>query len=218
MRKTKSIQPKGKQKIAFVVDGECEFWYIHMLKRNEKSINVDLKPEIPQKKKISDQYKKVLELSADYDKVFWIIDFDVIKTETLKAKKGTRTALQEFKAYSDEINKSFENIIVIINNPCLEYWILLHFETTSKYYETCDGVTKQLKKYLPEYNKSQVFYTKQNNDIYLRLKPLLSEAITNAERLEKFDFHNPDSGMSEMQLFFNTEQIKKIIETKKNPV
>lgn len=212
MRKTKSIQPKGKQKFSFVVDGECEFWYIHMLKRNEKSINVDLKPEIPQKKKISDQFKYVRELSADYDKVFWIIDFDVIKNESLKAKKGTKTSLQEFKAYYDEINKSLENVIVIINNPCLEYWILLHYETTSKYYETCVGVTKQLKKHLPDYNKSQVFYTKQDNDIYLRLKSLLSKAITNAERLEKFDFNNPDSGMSEMQLFFNTEQIKMIIE------
>jgi len=212
MRKTKSIPPKGKQKFSFVVDGECEFWYIHMLKRNEKSINVDLKPEIPQKKKISDQFKYVRELSADYDKVFWIIDFDVIKNESLKAKKGTKTSLQEFKAYYDEINKSLENVIVIINNPCLEYWILLHYETTSKYYETCVGVTKQLKKHLPDYNKSQVFYTKQDNDIYLRLKSLLSKAITNAERLEKFDFNNPDSGKSEMQLFFNTEQIKMIIE------
>jgi len=144
--------------------------------------------------------------------VFWIIDFDVIKNESLKAKKGTKTSLQEFKAYYDEINKSLENVIVIINNPCLEYWILLHYETTSKYYETCVGVTKQLKKHLPDYNKSQVFYTKQDNDIYLRLKSLLSKAITNAERLEKFDFNNPDSGKSEMQLFFNTEQIKMIIE------
>ncbi len=214
MRKTKSIQPKGKQKFALVVDGACEFWYIHMLKRNEKSINVDLRPEIPQKKKLADQFKKVVELSADYDKVFWIIDFDVIKAETLKAKKGTKPALQEFKEHCNEINNRFENVVVIINNPCFEYWILLHFETTSKYYETCDGVTKQLKKRLPEYEKSQVFYTKQDNDIYLRLKSRLSTAITNAERLAKFDFQHPDSGMSEMQLFFNTEQIKKAIETK----
>jgi hypothetical protein len=96
----------------------------------------------------------------------------------------------------------------------LEYWILLHFEFTAKYFDTCDGVSKQLKKYLPDYNKSQLYYTKQDNDIYLRLKPLLSKAIINAERLERFDFQNPDSGMSEMQLFFNTEQIKNIIETK----
>ena len=127
MRKLKSIKPKGKQKFAFVVDGECEFWYINMLKRNERAINVDLKPEIPQKKKLCDQFNKVVELSADYDKVFWIIDFDVIKNETLKASKGTLTSIQEFKGYCDKIHDSCTNIVVIINNPCLEYWILLHF-------------------------------------------------------------------------------------------
>ena len=214
MRKTRAIQPKGKQKFAFVVDGECEFWYIHMLRRNEKSINIDLKPEIPQKKKLADQFKKVVELSADYDKVFWIIDFDTTTKETREAKKGVKPVIQEFKEYCDEINNSYENVLVIINNPCLEYWILLHFESTSKYYETCAGVTKQLKKHLPDYNKSQTYYTKQNNDIYLRLKPLLPKAIINAERLEKFDFQNPDTGISEMHLFFNTEQIKKIVEAK----
>ena len=212
MRKTKTVQPKGKQKFAFVVDGECEFWYIQMLKRNERSINVDLKPEIPQKKKLADQFKKVVELSDDYDKVFWIIDFDVIGRETRTAKKRAKTALQELEEYCNEINKSHENIIVIINNPSLEYWILLHFETTSRYYATCEEVIKQLKKHLSEYEKSQIYYTKQDNDIYLRLKPQLPKAITNAEKLDRFDFHNPDSGMSEMQLFFNTDQIKKIIE------
>lgn len=214
MRKIKSILKKGNPKFALVVDGQCEYWYIQMLKRNERSINVDLKPEIPQKKKLIDQYEKVIELSNDYDKVFWIIDFDVIKNETRLAKKGTKTTIQEFKEYCNKINNSYKNIIVIINNPCLEYWILLHFEQTSKYYETCDEVSKQLKKHLPEYNKSQSFHTKQDNDIYLRLKPFLSKAISNAERLSRFDFQNPDSGMSEMQLFFNTEQIKKIIDIK----
>ena len=216
MRNNKSAPRPGNQKFAFVVDGECEYWYIQMLKRNERTINVALKPEIPQKKKLIDQFNKVVELSADYDKVFWIVDFDVIKNETLLTKKGTKTALQEFKSYCDKINRKHYNIAVIINNPCLEYWILLHFESTTKYFNTCDGVTRQLKKHLPDYNKSQLYYTKQDNDIYLRLKPLLSNAIINAEKFEKFDFQNPDSGMSEMQLFFNTDQIKKIIEANKS--
>lgn len=214
MRKTKAIPRKGNQKFAFVVDGECEYFYIQMLKRNERSISVDLKPEIPQKKKLADQFKKVVELSNDYDKVFWIIDFDVISKETREAKKGTKTALQEFKGYYDKIDKSYENIVVVVNIPCFEYWLLLHYEKTSKYYNTCDGVLRQLKKHLPDYSKSQLYYTKQDKDIYLRLRPLLSEAIIRAERLGSFDFKNPESGLSEMQLFFNTEQIKKIVELK----
>jgi hypothetical protein len=214
MRRIKSIPKIGKPKFAFIVDGECEYWYIQMLKRNERSIGVDLKPEIPQKKKLIDLFHKAIELSNDYDKVFWIVDFDTLIKETRVSKKGAKTAIQEFKEYKNEIYRNYKNITVIVNNPCLEYWILLHYETTSKYYEACEGVTKQLKKYISEYKKTQSFYTRQDNDIYLRLKPLLSKAISNAEKLGEFDFESLNTGMSEMQLFFNSEQIKKIIEAK----
>ncbi len=57
---------KGKSKFAIVVDGETEFWYLQMLKRNERLIKVDIKPEIPQKKKLADQYSKVIDLSKSY--------------------------------------------------------------------------------------------------------------------------------------------------------
>jgi len=76
MRNIKSILKTGKPKFAFIGDGECEFWYIQMFKRNERAINVDFKPELLQKKKLIEQYKKVIELSNYYDKVFWIVDFD----------------------------------------------------------------------------------------------------------------------------------------------
>jgi hypothetical protein len=31
---------------AFVVDGETEIWYLEMLKRNERGINLRIKPEM----------------------------------------------------------------------------------------------------------------------------------------------------------------------------
>jgi hypothetical protein len=202
MRPNKPVPPKGRQRFAFLVDGECEFWYIQMLKRNER-INVNLEPKIPQKKELPEQYKRVIELSNDYDKVFWIIDFDVINAETKLAKKRAKTALQELKEYRSEIEKNYkENIVIIINNPCLEFWYLLHFEATSRYYENGDKVIKQLKKYLSGYEKTQKFYTKQDHDIYLKLKPCLPKAIENTRKLKSFDFDNPQSGMTQMQLFF----------------
>lgn len=214
MRKNRAIPFIIKPKIAFVVDGECEFWYIQMLKRNEKSLNVDLKPEIPQRKKLLDQYTKVIELSKDYDKVFWIIDFDVIISETRKAKKGAETALQEFKRYYIDIEKRFENIFTIVNNPCLEFWILLHYQTTSKYFDNCDSATKELKKHLTNYEKTQSYYTKQDNDIYLKLKPNLIKAISNAKKLKELDFENPHTAISEMQIFYEIEEIESIIKQK----
>ncbi|PDS22299.1 RloB family protein [Flavobacterium branchiophilum] len=214
MRKNRVIPIKNKPKFAFVVDGECEFWYIQMLKRNERQISVDLKPEIPQRKKLLDQYTKVIDLSKDYDKVFWIIDFDVIISETRKAKKGAETALQEFKRYYIDIEKRFENIFIIVNNPCLEFWILLHYKTTSKYFDNCDSVTKELKKHLTNYEKTQSYYTKQDNDIYLKLKPNLINAISNASKLKELDFENPNTAISEMQIFYEIEEIKRITEQK----
>jgi len=214
MRKKKSIPILSKQRVAFVVDGNCESWYIQMLKRNERSISVNLEPKIPQKKKLSEQYKMVLDLSLDYDNVFWIIDFDVINSETRSKKKGIKTPLQEFNEYFDQIENDYKHIKIIINNPCLEYWFLLHFESTSKYIENCERVITQLKKHdcLSNYEKSKKYYTKEGSDIYFKLKPFLNTAITNSNKLEPFDFENPHSGLSQMQLLFESENLKKIIE------
>ena len=201
MRQSRKFKPK----YAVVVDGETEFWYIQMLKRNGL-INVDLNPQIPQRKKLPEQYSTAINLSKDYDKVYWIIDFDVINKETKEAKKGAKTASQKFKEYCDNIKKKYKNIVIIVNNPCFEYWLLLHFEATSKFYSSYDELIKQLKKHLPDYEKSRVYYTKQNNDIYLRLAPKLPDAIANAKKLTEFDFDNPYLGISQMHFLF--EEIK----------
>jgi hypothetical protein len=214
MRRNKNLPFKVKPKYAIVVDGECEFWYIQMLKRNERLININLEPKIPQKKKLSEQYELVIELSKIYDKVFWVIDFDVINSETHSVSKGKKAPIYEFKGYYDNIEKNYKDVHLIINNPCLEFWILLHFEMTSKYFDSCDKVIKKLKTHTPvsDYKKSQKYYTKQGSDIYLKLKPFLKQAITNSNKLKEFDFQNSHSGLSQMQLFFESENLKHLTE------
>ncbi len=206
MRNKRQIPFKGKPRFAIVIDGETEFWYLQMIKRNERSIVVNIEPKIPQRKRLSEQYENVIKLSEEYTKVFWIIDFDVLASETKSAKAGSKPAIQSFLAYKKTIAEKYKNIVVIVNTPCLEFWLLLHFETTSKYFDTCEGAEKQLKKHLKDYEKTQKFYTKQDNDIYLRLKPNLANALKNAKALKLFDTENPNKGMSEMQLFFESNE------------
>ena len=159
-------------------DGDCEAWYIQMLKRNEPLTHVDLKPEFPQKKALSELYEQVIELSNDYDEVYWLVDMDVILKETKEAKAGEKTRLQEFEEYCEKIEKINEEykkkyavdndlIKIIINNPGFEYWLLLHFKNTTKYYTSCDEVIKEFKSYqeISDYKKSRKYYTKQDNDI-----------------------------------------------------
>ena len=202
MRNQKSISCSNK--FAIVVDGKCESWYLNMLKRNEKIKDINIEPKLPQKKKVSEQFEKVEEFSLIYDKVIWIIDLDVINKETKETKKGNITAIQELKKYFNKIDKLYSNVIIIINNPCLEYWYLLHFEQTSKYYNNYGKLVKQIRnqELLADYEKTEKYYTRQNNDIYLKLKPYLEDAITNANLLEDFDFNNPCVGLSQMQRLF----------------
>ncbi len=213
MRRSKQISIPTKPTFAIIGDGECEFWYFQMLKRNERSLRVDIKPEIPQKKTLKDQFIKVIEYSKDYSQVFWIVDFDVIISESRVTPKGKKTAIQEFKEYYYKLKKDLKNVTIILNNPCLEFWILLHFEDTSRYFNTCEGATKQLLKHLPDYEKTEKYYTKQNNDIYLKLKSKLDSAIKNAQKLDNFDLNNPETAISQMHLIFKTKELQEIAST-----
>lgn len=216
MRKNRPKAIEIKPTFVILGDGECEFWYFQMLKRNERSLQIHIKPELPQKKKLKEQYEKVLEYSSIYSKVFWIVDYDVIVTESRASQKGKKNTIQEFKEYHSNLVKDFKNVIVIINNPCLEFWILLHFEKTGKYYDSCDSAAKQLLKHITDYEKTEKYYTNKSKDIYLKLKSRMHEAINNSKSLGNFDVNSPYTAMSQMHLLFeikdkNNKGIFKIV-------
>lgn len=210
MRKPKIKVPKTNPAFAVVVDGETEVWYLSMLKRNEPNIRVSIKPEIPNNKSVEEQYNLVCDLSGkEFTKVFWIIDLDTVIKEENEAPKGKKSPLKSFEEYRTDLHENYENIFVIVNNPCLEFWFLLHFEKTSKYFNTCSSVETELKKHLKNYEKTQKFFTKQNDDIYLKLKPKLKTALQNATAIGNFDNKNPKKAMCEMELLFQSEELKK---------
>ncbi len=118
---------------AFVVDGETEVWYLNMLKRNERSLRVKIKPEIPSKKSTEEQYNLVCDVAhKEYEKVFWITDFDTVTKEAKEAGKKKKSSFRTFVAYREKIMTNFEKVVVMVNNPCLAFWFLLPFEQTSR--------------------------------------------------------------------------------------
>ncbi len=103
---------------AFVVDGETEIWYLQMLKRNERNLRVTIKPEIPQKKKLEDQYKLVCDLAnSEYEWVFWIVDLDTVIKEDIEAASGTPSPLSRFNDMKLTLFTENKNVKVIVNNP-----------------------------------------------------------------------------------------------------
>ncbi|WP_297970126.1 RloB family protein [uncultured Capnocytophaga sp.] len=196
MRRGKKIQTK--QAFAVVVDGETEYWYLQMLIHNEPNIPSNIKPQVP-KKNIDQQYKLVTELSEEeYDKVFWIVDLDVLLKEE-REKKSNPSSLQKFLVYYKRLSKN-QKVVVIVNNPCLEYWFLLHFRKTTKIFTACADAEREVSQYLKGYKKTEKFFKKSNNDIYKQLKPHLETAISHATTLGSFSTQEYKRAMCEMPL------------------
>ena len=211
MRKPRGIAPKTNPAFAVVVDGETEVWYLEMLKRNERGIRVNIEPKIPNKKSIEAQYNQVRALSnEEYTRVFWIVDFDTIAKEAREAVKGKKSPVETFKVCRAKLAK-YKNVVVVVNNPCLEFWFLLHFEKTQKCFGSCTGAETQLKTHLNDYEKTQKYFKKQDDDIYLKLKPDLKTAVENSLALGRFDAENPTKAMCEMALLFETPELKALL-------
>jgi len=207
-RRKKNV--KAVDTYAFVVDGETEVWYLQMLKRNERRLAINIEPKLPIKKSLPDQYEVVEELARDYTKVFWLVDYDVIRKETQEAKPGTETKEQQFIRLRNKA-QALGNVVVVVNDPCLEFWFLLHFVRTGRFFEACGSVQKDLQEYMEGYEKTRKYYTKQDQDIYLRLKDKLAEAVERAKRLGPYDEYNTERAVCEMDQLFNDEGIRKVV-------
>lgn len=147
-----------------------------------------------------------------FTNVFWIIDLDTVIKEDNETPKSKKSLLKTFEEYRTDLITNYPNVVVIVNNPCIEFWFLLHFEKTSKYFDTCSSAETQLKKHLKNYEKTQKFFTKQNDDIYLKLKPNLKTGIANSIALGNFDNKNPKQAMCEMELLLKSDELKKHFE------
>ncbi len=97
------------------------------------------------------------------------------------------------------------NTYAAINSiPCFEYWLLLHFENTTKPYgplsgnSACHQVVKDLKKYMPLYSKGDM-------KIFPQIKDKIPFAINNATKslkaAEKADTDNPTTRVHELVRF-----------------
>ncbi|WP_435524808.1 RloB domain-containing protein [Chryseobacterium indoltheticum] len=123
--------------------------------------------------------------------------------QTKKCKKGDKLRNQEFKEYFDEIVKYFnDKVVVIINNPCLEFWFLLHHQDTSKSFSNCGQTEKDLKK-IKEFQKfeKKINFLSKGIDIFELTKKNIKTAIKNSKKLGEFDFKNPTKSICEMWKF-----------------
>ena len=62
------------------------------------------------------------------------------------------------------LQKKYEgnaSVVLCDSMPSIEYWFLLHFKLTTRHFGTSKAVIKELRKYLPQYDKSEQFLGNQ---------------------------------------------------------
>ena len=136
MRAKNNISSKGKNAVAVIADGETEKWYLQLLNQ-EENLRLPI-TYVFLKGNLQEQYEKVKEqCSFPFTKVYWIIDFDVIMKDEREKSQGTLSPIAIFRNILNELNtepKKYPNLCFYINNPCFEFWHLLHFKDTTRFY------------------------------------------------------------------------------------
>ena len=120
--------------------------------------------------------KKIEDVLKEGGKVIAVFDADValwrederIKLETMKKKYEKNP-----------------NVILCDSLPSIEYWFLLHFADTHRLFPTSESVTKELQKYLPDYEKTTKFLSNPGWVEALCSDEKLNVALLNAAKSEE---------------------------------
>ena len=64
--------------------------------------------------------------------------------------------------------------------PSIEFWFLLHYLNTNRYFATSDDVIDALHRYLPNFSKQQPYLSKENWVVTLLADNKLTTATKNA--------------------------------------
>jgi len=138
--------------------------------------------------------------SSDYDHVFCVFDQDTHATYQAALEKIAVTPLHKNGSRRAADIARFEAIPSV---PCFEYWILLHYEYTTKPYQrvgrgsACDRLIHDLKHHghLPNYGKGAT-------GLYQQTAPRVNDAIQHAKRAlaaaESASTDNPTTHVHEL--------------------
>ena len=189
-----------RKSIAIIGEGLTEYRYIDAMRTTER-FRFRLFPGVPKHSDIDDMVLLAQRRTQEgYDYVLCMIDMDVILSNHEKTE------------HYRMLKKSNPRIIFVESNACTEYWFLIHFMSTSssREYPNYEDTVKELKKHIPNYDKSEEFFNKINIYKYLKENGDLERAIHISRELDDLREKEPDVYKSYSQMYKLFDIIKKI--------
>lgn len=159
--------------ITIIGEGATERFYFTHLKRLH-GYNYMCKPRNFTEQTLDEMQKQIERVLADKGIAVCVFDADV-----------TRTRLAE-KAKYDEMCRRYANnkaVILCDSMPSIEFWFLLHYLNTNRYFASSDDVIVMLRRFMPDFSKHQSFLSKENWVSELLRDDKLMQAVTRAMNL-----------------------------------
>jgi len=197
--------PVNKRILILTEDEKSSKYYFNAFKKDEKlkrdlaSVNV----EVFQPKDYSplglvndakERKKKAIRGKNKYDEIWIVLDRD--------GHANFDQALNT--AQANQIN-------IALSIKCFEYWVLLHFEYTTRGYRKCDDIISYIKKnHLKDYSKAYCCYEE--------IRDRVDTAIKHGEMVVKHYQKDIDSGIKIYNLAAYTnvqDLVKKLIDPRK---
>ena len=127
--------------------GLTEQWYFTHLKAL-RGYRMKIRPRFFGTETAAGLDKKIEEVLRDEGIAICVYDADVSTWNEAERKK------------LDVFQKKYEgnaSVLLCDSMPSIEYWFLLHYKHTTRHFGTSKAVIKELKKYIPQYDKTEQF-------------------------------------------------------------
>ncbi len=159
--------------ITIIGEGATERYYFTHLKRL-RGYNYICKPRNFTEQTFDEMQKQIDRVLADNGIAVCVFDADV-----------TRTRPAEKIKYDDMRRKYAKNPSVILcdSMPSIEFWFLLHYLNTNRYFATSDDVITVLRRFIPDFSKHQSFLSKEAWVLELIADNRIDKAIANANSI-----------------------------------
>ena len=165
---------ESKPGIYIIGEGITEQYYFTHIKRLF-GFRCTIKPRFFGNTCIAEIGKKIEELLLSDIFVICVFDADV-STHNESERKKLEQLQNKYR--------NNKNILLCDSLPSIEYWFLLHFEHTNRYFKNAKAAEIALKKYINGYEKKALFLEKQKWVCDMCAENKLEQAIERAKQFE----------------------------------
>ena len=157
--------------ITIIGEGATERFYFTNLRRL-KDYRYTCKPRNFTEQSLDEIQKQVDRVLADRGIAVCVFDTDITRNNPTERAKF-EALCQKYKERKD--------VIICDSMPSIEFWFLLHYLNTNRYFATANDVIDVLHKYIPDFSKQEKFLSKEKWVADLLADHRLETAIQRAQ-------------------------------------